>query len=131
MFILRVILFMVLFFVNCNGMDSRVEKSRDLTIKSYTYSEFFSSENDKKVILDNYAKAIKACKDALKQLNEQHKTDRKLNRRHGLSHSEAISVWKRQLNCLEREEDMRNMVDSGVLPIYIFEVIKKEVFEKE
>ena len=111
-------------------MDVHVQESRELTIKSFTYSEFFSSVNDKEVILENYAKAKQACEDALKQLAKARSVTMESKKRRKTL-AEATSIWRRQMNCLIQEEKMKILVDNGILPAYIFDVIKREVFEKE
>ena len=113
-------------------MYEHVQESRELIVKSLAYSEFFSSTNDKEVILENYSKAKQACKDALQQLTKIRNANTQLKKNgQNLSLVEAISIWRDQLNCLIQEEKMQTMVDNGILPIYIFDVIKREVFEKE
>ncbi|MDR2268471.1 MAG: hypothetical protein LBD81_03420, partial [Holosporaceae bacterium] len=112
MFAARIIFFTVLFFMNCNAMDkaTHVQAYRDFATKTLLYTTFFSSTNEKEVILENYAKAVQACKDALKKLAKRDGVT--TSRRRGgdtctLSPVEAKSLWQRQLDCLTNEETLR------------------------
>jgi hypothetical protein len=93
---------------------------------------FFNSINDTRTIVKNYRKAVNACKSALKSLTQVDTASRVPSSsgivRCTINKDTAKRVWQEQLNSLTDENEMRRMVDAGNLNLYIFDTIKREVF---
>jgi hypothetical protein len=98
---------------------------------------FFNSTNNTEEILKNYNDAVSSCRLALTILNEgktfvtggSSASSGKIIRC-TISKDDAKRVWQDQLKSLTDENDMRRMVDTGSLNIYIFDTVKREVFDR-
>lgn len=102
------------------------------------YNFFFNSANDAVEILKNYKAALAGCKSTLKILKEA-KTDnlgRIINER---GYARSCTTTKKddvknaeiRLKFLTDEKDMMKMAESGRLNKYIYDVIKREIFDKK
>ena len=105
---------------------------------SDAYNLFWNSTNDTAEILKNYKAAVAGCKSTLKILKEA-RTDNVGRIIHEGGFSRSCTSTKKddvknaeiRLKFLTNENDMMKKVESGALNKYIYDVIKREIFDKK
>ena len=106
-----------------------------LCANAYAYNMFFSSSNDTDEILKNYKAAVAGCKSTLKYLKEA-RTDHLGRIDNGntcrcTTKKQDVKDAEKRLKFLIDEKDMMKGVESGILNKYIYDVIKREIFDKK
>ncbi len=103
---------------------------------AHAYNMFFSSSNDTDEILKNYKAAVAGCKSTLKYLKEA-RTDNSGRIVNGFfischtTKKQEVKDAEKRLKFLIDEKDMMKGVESGGLNKYIYDVIKREIFDKK
>ena len=102
----------------------------------HAYNMFFFSSNDTDEILKNYKAAVAGCKSTLKILKEARtdhlgRIDNGFNKCVRTTKKQDVKDAEKRLKFLIDEKDMMKGVESGILNKYIYDVIKREIFDKK
>ena len=102
------------------------------------YNMFWNTPNDATEILKNYKAAVAGCKSTLKYLKEA-RTDNSgriiplpgFRASCTTTKKDFVRDQEKRLKFLTDENDMMKMVEVGALNKYIYDVIKREIFDKK
>ncbi len=102
------------------------------------FNMFCNSSNDSVEILKNYRAAVAGCKSSLKLLKNS-RTDNSgriiPEPGYGISCTHTKKDYVKNMECrlkfLTDENDMLKKVNCGALNKYIYDVIKREIFDKK
>ena len=115
-----------------------ISTMQQLSHNDDSYNMFFNSANDTDEILKNYKAALAGCKSTLKILKEA-RTDNLGRIIPGPGFRVSCTTTKKddvkhaeiRLKFLTDENNMMKTVESGGLNKYIYDVIKREIFDKK
>jgi hypothetical protein len=104
--------------------------NKEITKEKAVCIAFMESPNDSQIILRNYRSAIKSCRAALEILKRAKSQSCGLKEGSRIDVKNCKTAFEEHLRFFTDEAAMRQLVEVGQLPNYIFDTIKDEVFDR-